>query len=67
MPIRISVEETLQRLHRGEPFTFVDSRNPRAWGSATHKLPGALRVPADAVDQHLSEIPSGHVVVAYCT
>ena len=31
------------------------------------KLPGAVRVPADEVDKHLSEIPRDRAVITYCT
>jgi rhodanese-related sulfurtransferase len=54
-------------MDRGEPFTFVDTRNPQAWGEADTKLPGATRVPADEVEQHLDEIPRDRAVITYCT
>ena len=66
-PTRVTVEEVRERMDRGEPFTFVDSRNPKAWGESDVKLPGAIRVPADEGGQHLSEIPKDRVVVSYCT
>ena len=31
------------------------------------KLPGAIRVPADEVEQHLRGIPRDRVVITYCT
>lgn len=64
---RITVDEVAERLNRGEPFAFVDTRNPQAWGQADQKLPGAIRVPADEVDQHLDEIPQDRAVISYCT
>jgi rhodanese-related sulfurtransferase len=66
-PTRVTVEEVKERMDRGEPFAFVDTRNPQAWGDAATKLPGAVRVPADEVEQHLSEIPRDRVVITYCT
>jgi rhodanese-related sulfurtransferase len=66
-PTRVTTDEIKERMARGEPFTFVDTRNPQAWGDATTKLPGAIRVPADEVDAHLSEIPKGRTVITYCT
>ena len=56
-----------ERMDRGEPFAFVDTRNPKAWGEAETKLPGAVRVPADELDEHLSEIPRDRAVITYCT
>jgi rhodanese-related sulfurtransferase len=54
-------------MDRGEQFAFVDTRNPQAWGEAETKLPGAVRVPADELEQHLSEIPRDRAVITYCT
>ena len=64
---RVTVDEIKQRLERGEAFTFVDTRNPTAWGEATTKLPAAIRIPADEVDQHLNEVPHDRTVITYCT
>ena len=64
---RVTVDEIRKRMESGEPFTFLDTRNPQAWGAAKEVLPGALRVPADAVADHLSEIPHDRVIITYCT
>ena len=64
---RITVDEVKQRLDRGEEFVFLDTRNPQAWGEADTKLPGAVRVSADEVGEHLSEIPRDRAVITYCT
>lgn len=64
---RVTVDEVLERMQRGEPFAFVDTRNPQAWGDAQTKLPGAIRVPADETEQHLQGIPRDRVVITYCT
>jgi rhodanese-related sulfurtransferase len=64
---RISAEDAKARLARGEPIVFLDSRNPTAWAESDVKLPGAIRVEADRVRDHLSEIPRGRPIVAYCT
>jgi rhodanese-related sulfurtransferase len=64
---RITAEEVMDRLARGERFIFLDSRNPTAWAESDVKLPGAIRVEADRVRDHLSEIPRGRPIVAYCT
>ena len=54
-------------MDRGESFTFVDTRNPNAWGEADTKLPGAIRVPSNEVEQHLDQIPRDRTVITYCT
>lgn len=64
---RVTVDEIGERLNRGERFAFVDTRNPQAWGESDEKLPGAIRVPADEVAQHLDEIPRDRTVITYCT
>jgi rhodanese-related sulfurtransferase len=66
-PTRITVDELKERMDRGEPFAILDARNPQAWAEADTKLPGAIRVPADEVERHLSEIPRDRAVIAYCT
>ena len=63
---RVTVDEVKERLARGEEFTFVDTRNPKAWAEADQKLPGAIRVPSDEVNQHLDEIPRDRSVITYC-
>lgn len=65
--IRVTVDEVKERMNRGEAFTFVDTRNPKAWAEADTKLPGAIRIPADEVEQHLDEIPRDRTVITYCT
>lgn len=64
---RVTVDEVIERMNRGEELVFIDSRNPQAWGEADAKLPGAIRVPADEIEQHFDEIPRDHSVIAYCT
>lgn len=64
---RVTIDEISERINRGEQFTFVDTRNSQAWSEAETKLPGAIRVSADEVEQHCSEIPHDRTVITYCT
>lgn len=64
---RITAAEVKALEGRGVPIGFLDSRNPVAWSESPMKLRGAVRVPADEVDQHLNEIPRDKLMVAYCT
>jgi rhodanese-related sulfurtransferase len=64
---RITVEEAKSRMDRGEPLTFIDSRNPDAWAKTSVKLPGAIRIPADEIDKHFNEIPGDRAILTYCT
>jgi rhodanese-related sulfurtransferase len=66
-PLRVTAEEVIERMKRGEDVYFVDTRNPQAWAEADTKLPGAVRVPADAVEQHLADMPRDRMIIAYCT
>jgi len=65
--LRISVDEIRQRMNAGQQFTFVDVRNPQAWAESNEKLPGAIRVPLDGVDDNLPSIPKDKPIVTYCT
>ena len=64
---RITADEVKERLERGEEFAFVDTRNPQAWGQSDRQLPGAIRVLASELEQHLDEIPKDRAVITYCT
>ena len=64
---RVTVDEVKERMDRGEKFTFVDTRNPKAWGEATTKLPNAIRVPAEEVQERIDEIPHDRTIITYCT
>ena len=66
-PSLLTVDEVKALLARDEPLTFIDSRNPIAWGSSHLKLPGAVRVPIDEVEQHLASLPRDRHLVVYCT
>ena len=64
---RITTDEVKERMDRGEPFAFVDTRNPTAWGESDKKLPNAIRVLGSELEQHLDEIPKDRAVITYCT
>jgi len=64
---RATPEQVMARLARGEKIVFLDTRNPKAWAEADAKLPGAIRVEADRVGEHVREIPHGRPIITYCT
>jgi hypothetical protein len=64
---RIGAEEVMKRLGTGERIALLDARSAEAWRKAATQIPGSLRVPPDAVEQHLNEIPRATLVVPYCT
>ena len=65
--LRITVDEVRKRMEAGEDFTLIDTRNPQAWSQSGVKLPEAIRLPLDNLDENLSKIPKDKPVVAYCT
>ena len=65
--LRITVDEVRKRMEAGEDFVLVDTRNPQAWLQSEVKLPEAIRLPLDNLDEDLSKIPKDKPVVAYCT
>jgi rhodanese-related sulfurtransferase len=64
---RISPEEAYALVLAGELVIFLDTRNPQAWATSDVKIPGAIRVPANEVESHFSEIDPDSTVIAYCT
>jgi rhodanese-related sulfurtransferase len=68
---RVTAEEVMRWMDRGEAVVFVDTRNPQAWDQSNEKLPGAIRIPAGEVERHLNEIPKSFPgerwIVTYCT
>ena len=46
---------------------FVDTRSADAWNNSAITIPGAIRVPPDAADRYLSEIPRDRPIVTFCT
>jgi rhodanese-related sulfurtransferase len=64
---RISPEEVNARVLAGEPMVFVDTRNPKAWKESDKQIPGAIRVPTDDIESHLSKIDKTATVITYCT
>ena len=65
--LRISTEDLSKRMEVGEDFVVIDTRNPQAWAQSDVKLPEAIRVPADKLEERLAQIPRNKSVVAYCT
>ena len=65
--LRIAVDDLRERMEAGEGFVFMDTRNPQAWSQSDVKLPEAIRLPLDNLDENLSKIPKDKPVVAYCT
>lgn len=63
----ITAGEVKSRLKSGEKMFFVNVLHHQDWDLAVMKVWGALRVPDDEVEQHLSEIPSDRTIIVYST
>ena len=63
----LTVAQVRDLLDHGTAVTFIDSRNPIAWGSSRVKLPGAVRIPIDTVERHLASLPRDRRLIVYCT
>lgn len=66
-PSPLTVAQVKELVGQGQPVLFIDSRNPIAWGSSRVKLPGAIRIPIDRVEQHLGTLPRDRRLIVYCT
>ena len=64
---RITVDDLRKRMEAGEDFVLIDTRNPEAWAESDVKLPEAIRLPLNSLDESLPKIPKDKPIVAYCT
>src|SRR5262245_22652307 len=66
---RVTADEVLSRLSRGEPLVFVDARRDDEWQTASETLPGAIRLSPEVRDEEetLPLIPRDRGVITYCT
>jgi membrane protein DedA with SNARE-associated domain/rhodanese-related sulfurtransferase len=63
---RISPEELLDKLQRGEDIAVADLRHPLDYEANRSKVPGALRLLPEELDNRHQEIPRDRDVVLYC-
>jgi rhodanese-related sulfurtransferase len=66
---RVTADEVLARLERGEPLVFVDARKEEEWDKSGEMLPGAVRLAPEVRDEQetLPLIPQNRGVITYCT
>ena len=64
---RISVDELYRLMDAGTKPLIVDVRSPTARSLEPRRIPGALHVPLNAVDQHVKELPRDRDIILYCT
>jgi rhodanese-related sulfurtransferase len=51
----------------GEHFAFVDARSLEQLTASGSRLPGAIRMTAREVDEHIAAVPQGRTIITYCT
>ncbi|MBI2392589.1 MAG: hypothetical protein HYV09_23595 [Deltaproteobacteria bacterium] len=65
-PDRITIDEVMRRINRGEKLVFVDVRDRDAWSESEALIGGATRVPPDEIEKHAARLPKNPLVV-YCS
>jgi len=64
---RITPEELKAELDAGADLLIVDLRHALDYEAEPQTLPGALRLPAEELEERSQEIPRGRTLVLYCT
>jgi uncharacterized protein (DUF58 family) len=64
---RITPDDLLRQLNAGEAVMIVDLRSSLDAAGEGMKLPGALHLSPDELDQRHEEIPRDREIVLYCT
>jgi len=64
---RISVAELTDQLASSEPPFIVDVRTRGAVWLDPRRIPGALRLAFEEIEERLSELPRDREVILYCT
>jgi rhodanese-related sulfurtransferase len=63
----IHVDDLYRLIAAGEDVVIVDVRSPTARSLEPRRIPGAVHVPLQAVDQHARELPRDREIILYCT
>jgi membrane protein DedA with SNARE-associated domain len=64
---RISAEDLKRKLDTGESVAVLDLRTALDVTAVQYAIPGSRWIPAEALDEHLSEIPRDRELVLYCS
>ena len=63
---RIEPDRLSERMQAGEGLVVLDLRKG-SWRRSEVKIPGAVRIPPNGLEQQHEELPPGATVVTYCT
>ena len=64
---RISPEDLKRKLDAGEDVAIIDLRTALDVAAAPHAIPGSRWIAAEALDEHLTEIPRDRELIVYCS
>jgi membrane protein DedA with SNARE-associated domain len=64
---RIAPQDLKAKLEAGEDVAVLDLRTALDVAAAPYAIPGSRWIPAEALDEHLSEIPRDRELVLYCS
>jgi membrane protein DedA with SNARE-associated domain len=64
---QISPENLKRKLDAGENVAIVDLRTALDVAATPYAVPGSRWIPAEALDEHLSDIPRDRELVLYCS
>jgi membrane protein DedA with SNARE-associated domain len=64
---RISPEELQRKLAAGEDVLILDLRTALDVAAVRYGIPGSRWIPAEALDEHLPDIPRDRELVLYCS
>ena len=64
---RIAPEELQRKLEAGEDVLIFDLRTAVDVAAVPYAVPGSRWIPAEALDEHLAEIPRDRELVLYCS
>jgi rhodanese-related sulfurtransferase len=63
---RIDVAEAKALVETGEAVV-VDAVASHVWPSMTRSIPGAIRIPPEAIPRRHAELPRDKTIIVYCT
>ena len=64
---RISTEDLKQKLDAGEDVAILDLRTALDVAATPYAIPGSRWISAEALDEHLAEIPRDRELILYCS
>lgn len=64
---RITPDELLGMIERGENVRVLDVRQDSSWESSDARIPGAIRVEPSRVDDYLDVLSPDVPTATYCT